>query len=51
MRLTTARDNGFVVYSVGPNFRDDGGTESKDSMSKGDIVWRYDEPAGAAPGK
>lgn len=40
--------NGFVVYSVGLNFRDDGGTESKE-RGQGDIVWRYEEPTEAGP--
>ncbi len=31
---------GFVVYSVGPNFRNDGGTVNEKKPDNGDIVWR-----------
>lgn len=33
---------GFLLYSLGANLTDEGGTESK-SMDSGDIVWRYDQ--------
>ncbi len=34
---------GFLLYSVGPNLKDDGGVKCKqDSYRKGDIVWRTD---------
>jgi hypothetical protein len=35
-------DKGFLLYNMGGNMKNDGGTESKDSKS-GDIVWRYEE--------
>ena len=31
--------DGFLVYSVGPNLKDDGGTVAKD-WEEGDIIWR-----------
>jgi len=43
---TTA--TGFIVYSVGENLSDDGGTTSREKRS-GDIVWRYTEKEEAEP--
>ena len=36
------KDTGFVVYSLGENLKDDGGTSHKEMGWKGDydIVWR-----------
>jgi hypothetical protein len=35
---------GFLLYSIGPNLKDDGGMDvkSKDLYRKGDMVWRWD---------
>ncbi len=33
-------DEGFVVYSIGGDFRDDGGRRAAEHWEKGDIVWR-----------
>jgi hypothetical protein len=38
--------NGFLLYSVGPDLADDGGTDYDYKKTKGDIVWRYTEKAG-----
>ena len=43
-----ANPHGFIVYSVGPNLRDDGGESIWNSMpKKDDIAWKYSEPAEA----
>jgi len=39
-------ENGFLLYSVGPDLADDGGTDYDYKKTKGDIVWRYTEKAG-----
>ena len=33
--------NGFILYSLGPNMKDDGGTDAKENKWQGDydIVW------------
>jgi hypothetical protein len=46
--------DGFVLYSVGPDQKDDGGSEQTqpqagESDLTADIVWRYREPALAKP--
>ena len=37
--LKTTGDGGFVVYSVGPDGKDDGGVPLDDD-EQGDLVWR-----------
>jgi len=40
--LYRAQTNGFLIYSVGPNMRDDGG-EATTHHEKDDVAWRYVE--------
>jgi len=37
------RGAGFLLYSFGPNLRDDGGSEIKSDPHYGDIVWTCDK--------
>ncbi|MDF1813041.1 MAG: hypothetical protein P1V20_12530 [Verrucomicrobiales bacterium] len=39
--------SGPVIYSIGPNGKDDGGTP-RAPIAEGDLVWRYELPAGFA---
>ena len=39
------KGKGFILYSIGPNLKDDGGVipkEKKSIRDEGDIVWEFD---------
>ena len=42
------RENGFLLYSIGPNLKDEGGQpKPKRESEPDDIAWDYTEPAGS----
>jgi hypothetical protein len=46
-----ARDGGVVLYSIGPDGRDDGGAPWDNEHRTGDLTFRLGEAVPVAPGK
>lgn len=47
--IYSPRSDGFLLYSIGRNFVDDGGLDDPKNQDKNDIVWDYTERPRAIP--